>query len=420
MSVKGQGTGVPSYAAALRVPGYLPIFLVGALSMWGDYIARFTIAAVVFERTRSPLATATTLAVSLLPSVFGRSLFGPIVDRFPYRTVLVTTHLTRAGCVAALIALVVGAAPLWAIFVLLFALEAVGGAAIAANMVLLTDIFEDRRLYARAIGLSALSEQFNQAIGLLVGGVLVVALGARYGLAVDLLTFLVAAAVIAWAAPLRAVTGEHGKGLRGFFSDIRVAAAHLARHPVLARLLVLSTVAGLGMAAPEALAIPLAGSTGWGGPLMAAPIVGAVIGILFISRRGIQSQNSLVLPLAIAMPVPLLFTSFGLPLWIVAGCWCLSGVLQAFMVPLQSTFTLVASPRLRGRIFSLAGALSVAVAGLSYLAAGWIGQYVGPARAVTICAGACLVLIVLTAFRWPAADLRAAVHTAYQPHRRAA
>lgn len=420
MSIKGQGSGMPSYAAVLRVPGYLPIFLVGALSMWGDYIARFTIAAVVFERTRSPLATATTLAVSLLPSVFGRSLFGPIVDRLPYRIVLVGSHLTRAAFVAALIALVVGVAPLWAIFVVLFALEAIGGAAISANMVLLTDIFEDRRVYARAIGLSALSQQFNQAIGLLVGGTLVVALGATYGLAVDLLTFLVAAGVIAWAAPLRAVTGEHGKGLRGFFSDIRIAAAGLARHPVLARFVLLSAVAGLGMAAPEALAIPLAGSTGWGGPLMAAPIVGAVIGILLISRRGIQSQNALVLPLAIAMPVPLLFTPFGLPLWAVAGCWGLSGVLQAFMVPLQSTFTLVTSPRLRGRIFSLAGALSVSVAGLSYLAAGWVGQYVGPAPAVAICAGACLLLIVIVAFRWPKAEIRAAVRTAYQPHQRAA
>ena len=57
--------------------------------MWGDYIARVTIAAVVFERTRSPLATATTLAVSFVPTFFGRSLLGPVVDRFPYKWVLI-------------------------------------------------------------------------------------------------------------------------------------------------------------------------------------------------------------------------------------------------------------------------------------------------------------------------------------------
>ncbi|MEO7131439.1 MAG: MFS transporter [Dermatophilaceae bacterium] len=420
MSTDGRAKGMPSYAAVLRVPGYLPIFIVGALSMWGDFIARFTIAAVVYERTRSPLATATTLAVSLLPSVFGRSLFGPIVDRFPYRVVLVAAHLGRAVCVAVLIVLVVSVAPLWGIFAVLFVLEAIGGAAIAANLVLLTDFFLDRRLYARAIGLAALSEQLNQAIGLVVGGTLVVALGARYGLLADLLTFVAAAVVIAWVAPLRAVTGEHGKGLRGFFSDIRVAAGDLARHPVLFRLVLLSTVAGLAIAAPEALAIPLAGSSGWGGYLMAAPIAGAVVGILLISRRSVESQNAAVLPVALLMPLPLLLTALDLPLWTIAALWCLSGALQAFMVPLQSTFTLVTAPELRGRIFSLAGALSVSFVGLSYLAAGWIGQYVGPARGVAICAGICLVLIALTGVRWPSAALRTAVDTAYRPGSEAA
>ena len=44
-------------------------------------------------------------------------------------------------------------------------------------MVLLTDLFEDRHLYARAVGLGAMSEQFNQAIGLAIGGGLVALVG---------------------------------------------------------------------------------------------------------------------------------------------------------------------------------------------------------------------------------------------------
>ena len=184
--------------------------------------------------------------------------------------------------------------------------------------------------------------------------------------------------------------------------------------------MLLSAVAGVGIAAPEALAIPLAGDGGWGGILMASPIVGAVIGILVIGRRDVHSQNASILPLALAMPVPLLFTAFDPPLWAVAALWCVSGCLQAFMVPLQATFTLVTAPELRGRIFSLAGALSVLVAGLSYLAAGWVGQHTDPARGVTICAAACLLLIVLLAVRWPHAHLRAAVTEAYKHRRRSA
>ena len=75
MRVRGGGhEGVPSFAEVMRAPAFLPTFLAASLSTWGDYIARITVAAVVFERTGSAVATAATFAVSLLPSVFGRML----------------------------------------------------------------------------------------------------------------------------------------------------------------------------------------------------------------------------------------------------------------------------------------------------------------------------------------------------------
>lgn len=404
---------MPSYADALRVRGYLPVFLVAALSQWGDYIARVTIAGIVFERTHSPLATASTLAISLLPAVFGRSLVGPVVDRLPYKIVLVGSHIVRALCVVALVALVVSGAPLWPIFAVLFVLEAVGGAATASSMVLLTDLFEDRRLYAKAMGLGALSEQFNQAIGLAMGGALVALLGPRVGLLIDLATFVIGAAVLAVVVELRPVQGERGKGVRGFVADLRRAAGDLVRHPILARLVALSAVAGLGIGAPEALAIPLAGSSGWGGLLMAAPVAGASLGVVLLSRCDVQRQNALMIPLALAMPVPLLATALQPPLPVVAALWFLSGMTQSFMLPLQTTFTLVTAPELRGRIFSLAGAVSVAAAGVFYLGAGWLGQLLDPAGGVAIAAAVCLALIGLLGLGWPRRRLRKAVDAAY-------
>jgi MFS family permease len=204
---QGQGDSAPTYAAVLRVPRYLPVFLANALSMWGDYIARVTIAAVVYERTSSPLATATTLAVSLVPTFFGRSLIGPIVDRFPYKWVLIWSHLLRAACVLGLMWLVLQGASFWLMFLVLFGLELIGGASTASYMVLVTDLFEDRHLYARAVGLGAMSEQFNQAIGLAVGGGLIVLVGPETGLLFDLLTFVVAALVTLFVVELKPVSG---------------------------------------------------------------------------------------------------------------------------------------------------------------------------------------------------------------------
>jgi len=416
MSSEGQGGTAPTYAAVLRAPRYLPIFIANALSLWGDYIARVTVAAVVYERTRSPLATATTLAVSLLPTFFGRSLVGPIVDRFPYKWVLIWSHLLRALCVLGLIGFVVTQSPLWALFVVLFALEAIGGASTASNMVLLTDLFEDRHLYARAVGLGAMSEQFNQAVGLAIGGGLVALLGPGAGLVFDLLTFVAAAAVIFVVVELRPVTGPRGKGLRGFVSDLTSAGRDLARHPVLARLVALSAVAGLAIAAPEALAIPIAdqnGWGGWGGVLMAAPIAGAFVGIILIGRLHVRTQNRLIVPLALGMPLPLLAVAFHPPIGVVVGLFVLSGLLQAFMVPLQATFTLVTEPEMRGRIFSLAGSVSVAAAGASFLAAGWLGQHTTPYLGVAICAALTLALVGLLAVTWPHHRVSRAVDRAY-------
>lgn len=410
-----KGLAAPSLLAVLRAPKYLPIFLVSALSLWGDNIARVTIAAIVYQRTESPLATATTFAVSLLPTVFGRSLLGPLVDRFPYKWVIVWAHLLRALCVVALIVLVAEGAPLRVIFAVLFLLETIGGAAVASNMVLMTDLFPDRRFYARAIGLNALSEQTNQAVGLAVGGAIVASVGAQAGLLADLASFLIAAATILVVVELRPVSGERSKGVGGFIRDLGTAVGDMTHHPVLARFITLSVIACVGIAAPEALAIPIAGGTWWSGLLMAAPVAGAVLGILLITRRDVHWQNNSLIPLAMLMPVPLIATILHPPFVVLALLWFVSGMLQAFMVPLQATFTLVTPEALRGRIFSLAGAVSVGAAGLSYLGAGWIAKYTGPAAAVTVCAGLCLVFVGLLGLRWPDVAVRQAVDAAYAP-----
>ena len=402
----------------LRVPGYLPIFLVNAFSMWGDYVARVTIAAVVFERTRSPLATATTLAISFVPTFLGRSLLGPVVDRVPYKSVLVVSHVSRALCVLALVWLVMTAASLLWVFAVLFLLELIGGAASASNLVLVTDLFEhDRPLYARAVGLTAMAEQVNQALGLALGGGLVALLGPRVGLIIDFGTFVVAAIVILVVVQRQPVHGSRGKGVRGFVHDLGSAIGDLAGHPVLARLMALSAVASLGIAAPEALAIPIAGDNGWGGVLMATPIVGAVVGIVVIGRFDVHRQNASIVPLALAMPVPLLVTALHPPLAVVVALFFVSGLLQAFMVPLQATFALATAPAMRGRIFSLAGSVAVAAAGASYLGAGWVGQHTNPYLGVAICSAICLVLIVALGLRWPHRHVNATVEHAYATSR---
>lgn len=412
----GAQDGVPSYSAVLRTPGYLAFFLSAAFSTWGDYIARITVAAVVFERTESAFATAATFAVSLLPSIFGRMLLSPFADRLPYKHVLIGSHLIRAVLVLVLLAAVATESSVAMLLVLLFVLELFGGPAVAANQILLTDLFHDRRVYARAFGLNTLAEQVNQAIGLAVGGALLSVLQPTHGLAFDLLTFLVAALVLWRVIPRREPQSPVQGGIAGFFRDAVAGGRHLFADRLLTALVLLSVTSTLAIAAPEAVAIPYAdthGAPAWGGLLMAAPILGAVAGLLVLGRWRAERQNSSVLWMALVMPVPLLVTVFEPALPYVWAAWFVCGALQSYMLPLQSTFTLLVPAELRGRVFGLAGALSVASMGAFYLLAGWISQHTTAAAAVGVCAVVSMGATTLLAARWPRRDLAEAVHRTY-------
>jgi MFS family permease len=408
---------MPPYSEVFRTRAYLVIFLAAALSTWGDYLARVTIAVVVFERTGSPLAAAATFAVSLLPSIFGRSLLAPIADRLPYKYVLIAAHLLRAVLVGVLILAVSTRGDLWVLFALLFLIELAGGPAIASSQILMTDLFHDRRLYARALGLSAMSEQVNQAIGLTLGGFVVAWVGAVRGLWFDLATFLLSAVVITLVVKVQAVRGTPSAGIVGFFRDIGDGARFLFRHAVLRSLLALSLCSVWAIAAPEAVAIAYAkdvsGSARLGGLLMAAPIIGAVAGLVMVGLWQPERQNSRIIIMALLMPLPLMGTFFGPPILVTWLLWFGCGVLQAFMLPLQSTFSLVIPRTMRGRVFGLAGALSVAASGVAFLVAGSLAELASSSSAVAICAGVSLLAIVGLAIRWPRAALRAAVDTAY-------
>jgi MFS family permease len=419
---------MPPYSEVLAARGFKLIFLAAALSTWGDYLARVVVAAFVLHQTGSPFAAAAIFAVSLLPTIFGRSLLAPISDRVPYKYVLIVTHLLRAVLVGVLIIAVRAAeldpsrhggihGHLWTVFALLFLIELVGGPAVPSSQILMTDLFSDRRLYARALGLGTMSEQVNQAIGLTLGGFVVAWVGPVRGLFLDLATFLFSALVIAVVVRTKAVMGTPSAGVIGFFRDIGEGAGYLFRNPVLVSLLALSLCSVWAIAAPEAVAIAYAqdrsGSTRLGGLLMAAPVFGALVGLLMVGRWQPERQNSRIIVMALLMPLPLLATVFAPPLPITWLLWFACGVLQAFMLPLQSTFSLVVPDEMRGRVFGLGGALSVAASGAAFLVAGSLAEHTTPAHAVAGCAAASLVGIIILSVRWPRAALRSAVRVAY-------
>ncbi|TPG19668.1 MFS transporter [Pedococcus bigeumensis] len=408
---------VPSFAEVLRAPVFLPVFIVATLSTWGDYIARITVAAVVFSWTGSALATAATFAVSLVPSILGRALLSPLCDRVAPRVCLVATHLVRAVLVGVLILVVATTHSLWLVLTLVAVLEFAGGPAVTAGQMLLTDIFPDRRLYARAFGLTTLAAQVNQAVGLAIGGVVVGLIGDTKTLFLDLATFVVGAVILIVVKPPKSLVKPDDSPTANLLGELAQGWRQIRSNRVLTYMLWLSLASALAIAAPEAVALPYAAqhspSQSWGGLLMAAPILGSVVGLLFIGRLPAERQSALVMRLALLTPLPLLVTIFEPPLAVVWTAWFLSGALQSYMLPLQAAFTLLVPTAMRGRVFGLAGALSVGVTGACFLAAGWVSEHTTPAASVGICAVVTLGVLVLLAARWPKEELAGRVEATF-------
>lgn len=412
---------MPSYASVFRTSGFLPSFVALSASTWGDYVARICVAFEVRERTGSDLAMASTFAVSLLPSVLGRSLLSPLADRIPAKHVLVGSDVLRTLFVLLLLLTIVQGAPLLLLLVLLFLMQLFGGPTVASYQILLTDLFPDRRAFLRARGVAVLAEQVNQAIGLAVGGVVVALLSPRAALAADAAAFALSAALFALAVRARAVAARPTPGVGGFFRDVGDGARYLAGHRVLVALLLLSLVSVWAIAAPEAVAIPYVldhDLPEWaGGFLMASPVAGAVLGVVLVGRWQPEVAGARMLPMALLMPAPLLLTAV-LPatsawLPVLGLLWFGSGVLQAFILPLQATFALVVAPDLRGRVIGLAGASAMTTSALAFLLAGWLSEVFGPATSVTACAALSLGAIALLAARWPRRGLAEAVDVAF-------
>ena len=114
------------------------------------------------------------------------------------------------------------------------------------------------------------------------------------------------------------------------------------------------------------------------------------------------------------MPVPLLATVFQPPLVVTGLLWFLNGALQAFMLPLQATFSLLVTPEMRGRVFGLASALTVSATGIAFLVSGLVAQQLTAAAAVSVAAVVSLGAIVLLAVRWPRRALARAVTEVYE------
>lgn len=376
-----------SYRDVFAVREFRALWGAQALSYLGDQFAQVAIAILVYSRTGSAFLTGLAYALTYLPPLLGGPLLSGLADLFPRRLVMLVLDLVRAALVAGM---VFPGLPFAALCALVFLTVLLSAPFSAARAALLPDVLPPGKFVAgSAVG--TMTFQISQLAGFLLGAGVVAAVGPHQTLAMDALTFLLSAAIIArWVRrrPAPGGTPARQAGRPSLWAVTREGAMLVFGRPVLRTLVLFGWLAGFAVV-PEGLAAPYARALGGGpitvGLLMAAMPAGMIAGVFLTGRiAGPATRIRTIGWLAMLSCAPLILSLLHPPLWAVLVLWAVAGAGGSYHLAAAAAFVQALPAKHRARAFGIAQSGLLAVQGLAILGAGAAAQRIGPQAVVAI------------------------------------
>ena len=385
-----------------RSPSFAYLFLATAGSSVGTYLAAVALTVDVYDETESGVWVAALLIADFLPIVLIGLLLGPLVDRLSRRRLMIVSDLVRCGVFAALP--FVDSAPA------IVALAGVSGIAtgffVPAGVAGLPNLVPDDEL-TNANSLIVTIETLAAMIGPVLGGVMLALSGTSVPYAVNAVTFLVSAALIA-RIPRHKLQSDESLS-RGHWRDVADGLRLIVTARPLRTVLVVWNVVILGAAAVNVAEVVFAkktlgaGNLGFGA-LVAASGVGLVLGSFLapnaLGKAGLRRAyvSSIVL-MGVGWGAAALSGSIWLAVLFVIGGAAGNG---AAVVCNRLLVQRGVPDQYRGRALVTIMSSNYAVLGLGMAAAGVLTDLFG-ARAVWMAAGCIYLFGSLVAFlmtRW--------------------
>ncbi|MFI1199579.1 MFS transporter [Streptomyces sp. NPDC020883] len=391
------GTG---YRAVFAVPEFRRVFAAHLLSSLGVVVCELALSVLVYRLTDSPLLSALTFALGLLPHVLGGTLLSAVADRYPARRVLVCCD---AVCAAAAAAMAAPGVPVAVLLGLRCAIAAVAPVFAGTRAGTLGEILGEGDLFVLGRSLIRIVNQGAQLAGFAAGGLLLAAVPPGAVLGITAATFTASALLLRLgtaARPARgradgALLGASLAGTRRLLADRRVRA-----------LLLLTWVPPAVVVVPEALLVPYGDLLGAGpagqGLLMCGMPVGAVVTETLVGALlGPRARARLTFPMGVFAVLPSLGFAARPSL-----CWALvllvlTGTGISYNFGVDRWFVAAVPEELLGQAMTVMQAGRMTVMGLAMALAGVAAQYaplpvVMPAAGVL---GAVAVLGVIAVVR---------------------
>jgi MFS family permease len=178
---------------ALRVRDFRLLWGGSVISALGTWLLVLAIPAHVLLVTGSLRDTGLTLAAQYLPVLILGPVAGVLTDRWDRRRLMIATSLFRAGAVAAML---FGTAPgrFWVLYAALIAESSAGVLYLPAWQARTPALVGTGTLLTSANSLNALADGAVRLIGGPLGGILLAAVGVRWLIIADAVSYLVSAA----------------------------------------------------------------------------------------------------------------------------------------------------------------------------------------------------------------------------------
>lgn len=364
---------------------FLAFAVAETLSISGTRLSTIAIPWLVLTTTGSPILTGVVAMAEMLPYVVAKALSGPLIDRIGPKRVAI-------GCDTASV-VVVGLVPLlalvgWLGFELLLpivvAMGILRGPSDAAKISMVPTIAKLADVpLERVTGVAGVIERLASTVGAAAAGGLIALIGPGLALALNALTFALAAAVVAVGIPIfdREPVGTRGS----YFAELREGFDFIRRDALLVGIVVMITTTNLLDAAWSAVLLPV-----W---TRQAGFDAALLGLLFavmsaasIAGAAIATATGERLPRLTVYTVAFLlaglprFAVFAIdaPLLAVFVTLAVGGFAAGFINPIVNAVIMERIPAaMIGRASALVGALAWALIPFGGLVGGALIALVG-------------------------------------------
>ena len=387
----------------LRVSDFRKIWLAGGLYGTVRWLDMLAVGVFTYEVTNSPLIVAFMVFLRLLPLILMGTVIGALAERFNRRRMLLggLIFLSVVCAVLGLLALS-GRITLWHVGVGALVNGTLFSADFSVRRMLLGEVAGLSRLGA-AMGLDSATNNATRMAGPLIGGLVYQAIGLEGTYLVGFLLTGLAALLIARLSGDTSTPAVRGSSL---LQDIVEGLRYIRTNRVVTSVLVITVLMNL-FAFPYLGMIPVIGkdvlnlSPSLIGVLAAADGCGAFFGALIVAVfapstafRGIFFVGSTVVLLAVL--VFSLSPMFGLSVSVLL----IGGLGLAGFGTMQTTLIFVEVPSaVRGRVL---GVLTVCIGTMpiGMLAVGYLANWVGTARAISLMSVCGLVAITVVMVLW--------------------